>query len=373
MLNTLPVKSEGRIPRGLLFINGQQIVFTKIEVSTTTFYQADTIDIDIPVNGQPQGFGLEYFSNMPAMLVEVYVGFPSNPANFSKEDLYKLITAQVDDVEVQMDETSINLIGRDLTAKFIDNQTYEKFQNLTPSQIATLLAKRRGLTPVVTPVSIKAGQIYDSDHAAMTQQSEWDLLTYLAQSVGFVVYVQDQSLYFKPEPEPSDNPYVLQWSNLTNVAGTYSFNGSKLKLGRNLTLARDVIVKVRSWNGQYPRGFTKTAKAVPNKRTLIPSKAQPIGDAQTYVRDYPGLTPQQALQKAQQLLKEISQHERRIRATLPGDNLINKDSIIKLTGTNSDWDQVYYPSEIVRRFSLDEGYTMEIAAKNHSPNSEVLG
>jgi phage protein D len=372
MLNTLPVQPASRIPKGLVFINGQLMAWTDFRVTTTTFYQADTFEVNLPLKGQQPGFGLEYFSSMPAMLIEIYAGFPTNPNNFSKADLYNLIVAQVDDVEVTEDQTSINLVGRDLTAKFIDSKTTQKFENLTASQIATLLAQQQGLMPVVTSTSIKSGYFYGVDHARMTnEQSEWDLLTYLAQESNFVVYVQGQSLYFKPAPAPSDNPYVVQITQPTDAASP-NINAVKVKYNRNLTLARDVIVKVRSWNEQYPKGFTRIVKATPNKRTVISSKAQPIGDAQTYSYVFPNLTIEQASQKAQQLLKQISQHERRIRVMMPADNLLNKDSIIKLQGSNSDWDQVYFPAEIVRTMSLSEGYSMEFSAKNHSPNTEVI-
>lgn len=374
MLNTLPAKPSVRIPKGLVFINGQLMKFTDFRVTTTTFYQADTFEVNLPLNGQADGFGLDYFSRMPAMLIEIYAGFPSNPDNFSKADLYNLIVAQVDDVQISANKSNINLVGRDLTAKFIDSKTSEKFQNMSASQIATLLAQRAGLTPVVTPTDEKAGYFYGIDHARMTnQRSQWDLLTYLAQEENFVVYVQGQSLYFKPQPAPSDNPYVLNWTPPGQGNGYSAFTGINLVMSRNLTLARDVIVKVRSWNEQTPRGFIRTSKATPNSTTAIPSKAQPIGDAQVFVYVFPGLTPDQAQQKAEQLQRQITQHERRIRVDMPADNIINKDSVIKLQGTNSDFDQVYFPAEIVRTFDISNGaYRMSIAAKNHSPNTETI-
>jgi phage protein D len=375
MLNTLPVQPGVRSPRGLVFINGQLMAWTKIKVDEKTFYEADTFDIDLPLNAQANGFGLEYFSSMPAMLIEVYAGFPPNLDNYSKADLTNILTGQVDDVTITLDGTNINLIGRDLTAKFIDNKTTEKFQNMTASQIATLFAQRRGLTPIVTPTSTKAGYFYGIDHARMTNlQSEWDLLTFLAQESNFVVYVQGQSLYFKPQPEETDNPYVVQYTKPSSEHNSPSANAVKIELSRNLTLARDIIVKVRSKNSQYPQGFTRTAKATPNKKTALPSKAQPIGDAQVRVFEYDGLTIEQAEQKAQQLLRQLSQHERKIRVTMPADNLVNKDVVVKLQGTDSDFDQVYFPAEINHELSAGDsiGYRMTIAAKNHSPNSEVL-
>jgi hypothetical protein len=186
MLNTLPVQPGVRSPRGLVFINGQLMAWTKIKVDEKTFYEADTFDIDLPLNAQANGFGLEYFSSMPAMLIEVYAGFPPNLDNYSKADLTNILTGQVDDVTITLDGTNINLIGRDLTAKFIDNKTTEKFQNMTASQIATLFAQRRGLTPIVTPTSTKAGYFYGIDHARMTNlQSEMGFINLFSTGIEF--------------------------------------------------------------------------------------------------------------------------------------------------------------------------------------------
>jgi hypothetical protein len=332
MLNTLPVQSTGRQPKGLVFINGQLMAYTSVNIDEKTFYEADTFNMDLPLNGQAPGFGLNYFDSMPAMLLEVYAGFPTNPANFSKSDLTNIFTGQVDDADIDLDTGKINLIGRDLTAKFIDNKTTEKFQNLTGSQIAELLAKRRGLNAVITPTTTKASYFYGINTTRMTSlQTEWDLLTFLAQESNFVVYVKGQTLYFKPQPTDQDNPEVIQYTPQTDSNNVPSINAIKVRLGRSLTLARDVIVKIRGKNRQYPRGFNRSIKLTPNKKTVIPQIAQPIGDAQVFTFEFDGLTIEQAIQKAQQLAQDISQHESRIKIEMPGDTRINKDVVSKIT------------------------------------------
>lgn len=371
MLNTLPPKAQGRQPRGLVYINGQSLLWENIEVDTTTYYQADSFSVTLPLNGQPKGYDFSYFASAPAMLIEIYAGLPNNSEQFTKSDLDNLITGQVDDIAIDPVTATLTLTGRDLTAKFIDNKTTEKFQNNTSSQIAAILAQRRGLTPVVKATSTLAGRYYEIDHSRLTSQhSEWDLLTYLAQEENYAVFVKGMSLYFQPVPSPSDNPYVIQWTS-SDTDGT-SINVVDLKCTRNLTLARDVIVTVRSWNAKQKQGFTKTVKATPNKDTAVASQAQPVGDSQVYTYSIPGLTPEQALQKAQQLLQQITQHERNIAFTVPADSLLDKSKIIQLKGTNTDFDQIYYPSSIRRTMSLDSGYVMHVEAKNHSPNTQVI-
>lgn len=375
MLNTLPSKPAVRQPRALVYINGKLIPFTRARINEKSFYEADTFEVDLPLNALPPDYELQYFSRTGAMLVEIYKGYPQNPASYTRSELTKFFTGQVDDVEPDLDQTNLNLIGRDLTAKFIDNKTTNKFQNLTASQIVTQIAKKRGLTPIVTPTKTKVSYFYGQDFAKMTSEhSEWDLLTYLAQESNYVIYVKDTSLIFKPAPSDTDknDPYVFQYNYPTGTSNVASLNAPKLKLGRALTIARDVIVRIRSYNINRPTGFTVQVKTTPNKKTVLSSLAQPIGDAQVYTRIIGGLSREQAIQKAFQIAREITQHERRIEiSNLQGDELITKETVLKLQGTRSDWDQIYYPAEIEHTIEYTS-YSLRIAAKNHSPNTQVL-
>jgi hypothetical protein len=45
---------------------------------------------------------------------------------------------------------------------------------------------------------------------------------------------------------------------------------------------------------------------------------------------------------------------------------------VQLIGTNTAWDQFYYPDTVTRRLSVEEGYRMELRAKNHSTQSTVV-
>lgn len=369
--NKIPKQSIVRQPRGIVEINGIKCDFLRAEINTTTYFLADTFSIELPISGQPGKLSEQYFSSESAMMLEVFVGFPTNPDNFSNKDLDSIVLGQVDDVEINELERKIILTGRDLTAKFIDNKTTQKYPNLTASQIVTLLAKKEGLTAEVTETSTPAGVYYANNHATITSElPEWDLITFLAQNEGFSAYVKGTTLYFHPLPTESDTPYLLQYTKPGNDNSYISFSGLNLTRKRSLTLARDVIVIVRSWNSGKKRAFTVKVRVTPNKKTVLASKAQPIGDAQTYTYTIPGLTKEQALQRAQKIAKQLTQHERIIEIEMPGDNILQKVSVIKLAGTETDFDQIYFTSSINRVLSPTE-YHMHIEAKNHSPNSQV--
>lgn len=371
-LNALIDQTAGRQPRGAVSINGTYVDWVSWEVDNNNYYMADTFKVTIPTSTLPPLLPVSYFSSTPAILVEIFGGFPPFPNIFNSLGLDSIIVGQVDDITYEPHNALITLSGRDLTAKFIDNKTTEKFQNLTSSQIATLLAQRRGLTPVVTKTTIKSGKYYEIDHVRMTdQKSEWDLLTYLAHEENFDVFVKGQSLYFQPKASTTAVPYVIDYS-LPLFSGVPVANFVQMELSRNLNLSKDIIVEVRSWNQKQKKGFTKKATATHNKNTVLAGAAQPVGEAETYSFVYPNLTPEQALQKAQNLLQEFSKHEMKSRIFMPGNNLVMAQSTLKIIGTNTNWDQVYYVDSAIRSMVFEGGYDLRLEVKNHSPVSTVL-
>lgn len=373
MINDLPVQSIVRQPRAIIQINGIQAPFESFEITQPTYYEADTFELTLASSAFPDELDEDFWANNQAFLVNFYAGFPPYPNNYSINDLDLLLTAQVDDLDIDDPSGEFFLSGRSLAAKFVDNKTTEKFQNHTSSQIAQILSKREGLKAVVTPTTTPVEIYYNIDHVLLSdERTEWDILTYLAQKEDYLLYVEGTTLYFMPKPKPTDDPYVVQYKKPTVLNGSPEFNGTLIKYHKPMAIARNLIVHVKTWNSKQKRAFTVTAKAVPNKRTYISSKAQPIGDAQTLSFTYGGLSKQQALEKAQQILRENTQHQRNIEVEMPADNLIKKNNIIKLQGAREDFNQIYYPSRVTRRMSMSEGYSMTIEAKNSDPTSTIV-
>lgn len=373
MLNSVPLQSTARQPRGVVKINGDVAAgVVEIEVDNNSFYEADTFRVTLALSAQPPARNLAWWALQSDISVECLIGLPANPDAYTASDLPSLILGKVDDLGIDPVRGEITLVGRDLTSVLVDSKTTEKFVNQTASQIATTFAKRHGLTPVVTATTTKAGKYYELDHARLTSQmSEWDLLTYLAQDEGFIVYVKGMELHFEPAPTSTVNPYVLQYEAPTADRAAPLLNATSLQFSRNLTLAKDVIVKVHSWNLKQKTGFTVTVTATHNTKTVLSGLPQPTGNAQTYSYIMPNLTREQALIRAQALARQITQHEVHLTAKLPGDEKLDITTPLQVQGTGTAFDQVYYPDNIVRRFSAWEGYRMEISAKNHNPNSMV--
>ena len=344
-----------------------------VEVTNNNLSSADTFHVSFATALLPDAYSVDWFSQLTDMYVGVYFGFPDDPQNFSAADLKQFIYGQVDTVEYDPSAFVVNVSGRDLTRVFIDTKSTEKYVDLTSSQIATKLAQKHGLTPQVTATKYKAGKYYKLDHVTMTdERSEWELLNYLAEQEDFVVYVRNQTLYFGPKPGDSaspytSDPYVIEWKPPTDNSPV-SANVQTMNFSRALTVSRGIQVIIRSWNARQAHGFTAQFPA--KAKAIQAGKAKTFGGVQTFVRTIPNLTQEQADQKAQALYTQITQHEMKLTAELPGDVILDTTSTIQVTGTSTAFDQIYYPDSITRRMSWDDGFSMSLSAKNMSPESQ---
>lgn len=370
MLNDPAQASSVRYPRGIVKIGGKTFNsdgsdnvtsamlpmdgWLEWRVENNVEFQADTFEVSFAVSGLPANRGTDWFAQQQEIEVEIFAGFPADPENYDAGQLQSLIYGLADGMEFEPVRRTIRLYGRDMTAKMIDAKTTEVFLNQTASGVANTLAAKYGMTPVVTTTTTKTGRFYELVHAHLHHaRSEWDLLTYLAQQEQFVVYVKGRELHFEPAPSANSDPYVLQWNN-----APFDFNGTRLEFHRGLNLSKGIQVTVQSAN---QRGKTISA--------IYPKSAG--SNAQKYVYKFANLSPEKALQKAQALYAEIMRHEVRLDAAMPGDNLLTIANLIKVTGTGTDFDQIYYPLNIRRSMSTDDGYRMEVCARNQSPQTQV--
>lgn len=371
MLNDPNQPSSARQPRGVVKVGGK--IFNtdgsvniesaalampgwiEWDAENNTFYQADHFSVSFALGALPDNRKEDWFAQQQEISVEIFAGFPANVDSFTSDELTSYVYGMVDEVEFDPIARVIHLSGRDLTAKMIDSKTTAVYLNRKSSDIATALAAKYGLNPVVTATTKMTGKYYELVHAHLHhQRSEWDLLCFLAQMEQFSVYVSGRDLHFEPLPTDSALQYVLQWQ-----ANPFAFNGTRLRFSRSLTVAKGAQVTVQSFGQKGGKTITQT----------YPSSCP--SNAQKYYFKFANMNAEQALQKAQALHKEITMHEVKLHAELPADNLLTTRNIIKMAGTGTMYDQNYYPSSICRRMSLDGGYTMDVSAKNHSPQTQV--
>ena len=257
----------------------------------------------------------------------------------------ELIRGPVDKVEVDLETALIHVDGRDMTARLIEAQTQETFENQTASDVANTLASRRGLTPNVTPTTTLIGRNYGGDHARVTlnqyssMTTEWDLLTKLAYNEGFDVWVDGQILNFAP-PLTVASPVVVRPTDCQSI-----------RLDRALALSAGLNVTVKSWDCRAHASVSQLAGAGEND------------SSQSFVIVKPNLTAWDAAQLAQRVYDQMSQNARVVTIEWPGELTIKPRQSLLLADTNTDFDGQYVVTSIERALSFGRGFTETLQAR----------
>jgi len=339
-----------RAPRLEILANGTPLAGAiEAEVITNTHYAADRFSARLALDADPAA--ASFWAGAAEVLADISFGL--NGA------MHSMIQGAVDRVEIDPIHRLVRIEGRDLTARLIEARTQESFSNRTASEIATILAGRHGLTPIVTQTGTQVGRYYQNQHDRITLDqfsralSEWDLLVWLAGQEGFEVFVRGTALYFQP---------AAQQPRIVPITPQETMD---MRLERALTLARDIEVVVKSWNSRQQSAFTQTARG--STQGGDGSK----GQTQKIVLVRPNLSPDQALKLAQSTLADLTRHRMVLSFTMPGELSLAPGDAILLAGTQGAFDQTYFVDNIHRRLSVRHGFTQHVRARNDNTPSQA--
>ena len=371
--NPFPVKLT-------VLLDGKEIpTALSAEITSNNWYAADHFSVEFALFNKD--FGPEFWGKQDSLLLDVQITVSDKAAQ-------SLILGQVDHLDLDWHNGTVRLDGRDLTARFIDARMYEGFVNQTSSQIAKALAAKHEMEADVDETTTLVGRYYEGEHDQMSNGefnksiTEWDLLTFLAQSEGdehgaYNVWVSGKTLHFKKAvPIDDAKPWIVRAAPpdyQQDVTRIISVNAVDLKLQRALTLAKDIVVIVRSWGSENKHSITVSS---PAGKTGGASSSTGKNAAQRYVFRRPNLTKDQAQKLADNLRADLSKHERVIEWTdagsVPGALQLTPRDAVSLEGTKSSWDQRYYIDNISRHISVSGGLTMSVKMKNHTTESQTL-
>jgi phage protein D len=342
-----------RSPLARIMANGDLIPgLIEVEVTCNSHFSADRFSASFALSGSSP-YGSAFWSSELDIAIEVL--FSLNASSF-----ISLFTGTVDTVSVNATRGLVHITGRDLSAQLIEARTAETFSNRTSSEIASLLANRHDLIPNVVQTTTPVGRYYQDEHDHITlgqfsrSTTEWDLLAFLALQEGFDVSVAGTTLNFLPSNNAVQVPYLVTPTNCID-----------LRLDRCLTLAQNIEVTVKSWNSRQKSAFAQTVTGTGNTNDSSSGSSSPL----QYVYVRPNLTASQALKYAQQMLNGLAMHERVIEFVVPGDLSLTPVGQLILTGTGTEFDQVYYVDVVERRLNLNDGFTQRVRAKSSSPRT----
>lgn len=353
-----------RHPRVAAKLNGTRLDdhLEAITVQTNRYRQADGFTLTLRLDETGTGpASVAMLSDTAEMAVEILAGDP--------QPTVLLIEGRVDDVEIDEGRREVRLSGRDRTADLLDARTAEKWPNRTASEIATELAQKHGLTPVVTRTTKRSGLYYEREYSRLeTEVTEWSLLVFLAEQEGFDVYVRGRELHFAPPQDEAKAPrWVLDYQAIKGAPAYPRGPVGSFYMRRALTVARDIEVRVISWNSSLGRAITAKARA---DRSARRSRPQSQASTQVYVIRRAGLTEEQASRLAQQQLETITRQERALDVDgVPADVRLTPEHLLILKGTGTAFDQSYRLDAI--DWEYRDGFSMRLRARNVAPESTV--
>lgn len=355
-----------RQPRMRILNAGKPIASAlSFEVTNNNYYQADTFSAQFALNGDPN-FSPAWWGQQQQILLDIQASLDNGSTWKS------LILGQADHQDVHFDAGILVVDGRDLTARFIDQKTSRAYLNQTSSQLVQQLAQKHKMTADVTPTTTLVGRFYGDDHEKLSLNqfsrttTEWNLMCSLAQHEGFDIWVTGTTVHFHPSTPINSDPWELVWEPPGWQGNVPWMNGVSLSAERAMTMAKDVVVVVRSWNSRQARGFTKYSPSNADLSSLDDNAVQ------SFVFIHPNLTEAGAQDMANKLREQITRNERLVTIEAAADLTVGARNMLKLTGTGTSWDQAYYVDYVRRNMSFEGGFSMTIHAKNHSPQTQVL-
>ncbi len=297
-----------------------------LEVEQVAYFAACRFVVTMPLGGDAA-----FYASLGLQTITISIAV--NPSGY-----VELLTGQIDNIRIDLAETTATLSGRDLSARLTDTEISETFANQTASQIATTIAARHGLAPNVTATVTPVGQYYELDHArsALALHSrtgtEWNMLSLLAKTENFGLSVTGTTLNFGPVG--AGVPVVLAPQ-------------SCISLELDIATTIPAATTVKSWNTR-------------NKTVVMQSAGSDSGNSTTLIR--PNLTSAQASNLAANHLSVLARHGTILRAKIPGETVLTPASPILLTGTNSSLDQTYAIDAIIRSIDGRNGFAETIHA-----------
>jgi hypothetical protein len=344
-----------------------------LSVTNNGFFQSDSFTSTWDLYADPN-YPNTIWGQNNTILLDTQVGLtqPDGSVGWTSLGIF-----EVSDIEVDQDQGTIAVSGNDLMCRLIRTKTVDSYRNLTSSQIVTKIAQQNGLAADVDPTTTPAGRFYSADFDKLNQDggfskttNQFDLCVELAKYEGYNLWVTGTTLHFKKaEPESSD-PWVInvpapQRAGGTTIVGISNAIGLRLK--RSYTLAKDIAVTVKSYSSQAGRFVSGSYGATKNSGNGRNSTIQ------QFVFSIPNLSQQQCLTYAKNKLAEITRNERVISWSEPMSTILTPRNIVQLTGGGvmTDWQQRYFVISITRHVAFDGGATMEVQARNHSPQTEA--
>jgi len=279
--------------------------------------------------------------------LQVQMGYDKN--------LITIIDGEITGLEPEFiqDRTPIlGVRGHDLRHRLLRGTQTQSFVKMTDSEIASQIARAKGLYPVVTDSQVKL------DYVLQHNQTDWDFLQERASRIGYEVIINDNKLYFKPRQ--NDQPKIL---TLTYPNDLLEF------LPRLSSLSQIQKVEVKGWNLKEKKAFVSQAGVgKESKMQGTKTGAQTVKEIFTQSNNTTVVTdPVTSKAQADQMALGEFQNSAITYVTAEGvcsgNPQIRAGKVIEIQGVGTSFSGLYYITKAEHKLFIEEDYQTSFTAR----------
>lgn len=280
--------------------------------------------------------------------VEIKLGYKNNQES--------LIVGEITGLEPEFtsDEVILTVRGHNHSHRLLRGNKTQTFINVKDSEIAKKIADKQKLKTKIEATKETL------DYVIQSNQSDLDFLQSRAERIGYEVFVENETLYFRPVQEDSQTILILdRKEDLIQFSPRLS------------TMEQVGEIEVRSWNPLEKKLLVAKAGVGDEKTTMggktSGAKAVKIFGKTSYIYLNSSIkTEQEAKKVAEALFNEMTRSYITGEGTCIGNPKLRAGKVIKVIGVGERFSGLYYVTETTHSYSELEGYQTEFSFERNA-------
>ncbi len=235
--------------------------------------------------------------------------------------------------------------GYDVSHKMRRERKSRAFVNITDSDIVRQIAHEYGLNARAGVE--KTTEIYP--HVFQDNQTDWEFLQARAQHIGYELFIEGRTLYFRKPPAGERGPELELNQTLRRVRVRLSAPAQVSEVlvkGWDPVAKREIVGRATRPSFQHQIGERRSGAQI----------ASVLGSGKQVVVDQPVHTQREAEALAQSILDEIAGEYLQLEGVCLGDPRLRPGRPVTLKNIGTRFSGTYYLSAAMHRVTPDQGY-----------------
>jgi uncharacterized protein len=282
--------------------------------------------------------------------VEIQMGY--------EQELKTLIVGEITGLEPEytQDKPPILVVrGHDLRHRLLRGSHTKSFLKMKDSEIASQIARTRGLTPKTTDTKVKLEYILQHN------QTDWEFLKERAGRIGYEVMVDNKTLYFRPHENAKSKILTL----------TYGENLQEF-LPRLSSMTQVQKVEVRGWIPKEKKEVIVNAAAGKEGGTMGGKISGAKAVKKAFGESSHTIVNQPVSSKAEAEQMALGQFQDRAIAYITGEGIcqgnpkIRAGKVIEILQVGKRFSGLYYIMSAEHFYSREQGYQTSFTVRRNA-------